>query len=136
MFLRPVDDTGDILPVLSSAALLKGAPAAARLARDRLEMLSGEWWENPARGNAALEMLRETRFTEADLQALAAYLASYIRETPGIQEVRDVSFSAEGRKCFFSCTLETDSGSASLNYELLRSHPCLSTAYGSHVTAV
>ena len=84
MRLRPVDETGDILPVLSPADLIPGAPAVARLVRDRLELLSGDWWENPARGNGILEMLKESRLTEADTQALANYITSYIRQTPGV----------------------------------------------------
>ena len=39
MILRPVDSNGDILPVLSSSALVQGAPAVALLVRDRLELL-------------------------------------------------------------------------------------------------
>ena len=117
MTLRPADGTGDILPALSSAALLKGAAAEKEMVKNRLELLAGEWWENPELGNAAAGMLRETRFTEADLQAPAAYLSSYIRRTPGVRDVRDVSCRADGRTVFFSCTVETDSGSASINYE-------------------
>ena len=51
MILRPVDENGDILPVLSSADLIRGAPATARLVKDRLELLSGDWWENLTWGN-------------------------------------------------------------------------------------
>ena len=48
LLLRPVDDSGDILPVLSSSALVSGSFAVTQLVRDRLNLLSGEWWENPA----------------------------------------------------------------------------------------
>ena len=119
MILRPVDSSGDILPVLSSATLLRGAPAVARLVKDRLELLTGEWWENPAWGNAALDMLQESRMTETDLQALAAYLTSYIRETPGVQDVDDVTFSVEnGRQFTYSCTVVTDDGYAQIDFSL------------------
>ena len=118
MVLRPVDETGDILPVLSSGDLLREAPAAAGLVRDRLNLLSGEWWENPAWGNGILDMLRETRFTEADQQALATYLSSYIRQTPGVQEIRDVTFSMEGRQLCYSCVVDTADGSAQIDYSM------------------
>ncbi len=118
MILRPVDSSGDILPVLSSAGLLRCASAVARLVRDRLELLAGEWWENPAWGNAVVDMLQESRFTEADQQVLASYLTSYIRGTPDVQDVRDVLVSASGRTFSFSCTVETEDGSANINYEL------------------
>ena len=118
MIIRPVDASGDILPVLSSADSLRGAPAVARLVKDRLELLAGDWWENPAWGNAVVDLLRENRYTEADAQALASYLTSYIRETPGVQEIRDVVFSVEGKRFSYTCTVETAEGSADIYYEL------------------
>lgn len=116
--MRPVDASGDILPVLSSSGLVNGAPAVALLVRDRLDLLVGDWWENPEKGNSLLRMMRESRLTEADQQALANSLTSYIRETDGVQDVRDVSCSVAGRQFSFSCTVVTDSGTANINYEL------------------
>ena len=58
MILRPVDENGDVLPVLVSASLLKGTGAVARLVKDRLELLAGDWWENPAWGNAIVDIAR------------------------------------------------------------------------------
>ena len=110
MKIRPVDSNGDILPVLSPADLLRGAPAVALLVRDRLDLLAGDWWENPSWGNEILSMLQESRLTEADRQALAAYLTSYIRETPGVQEVSGVTFSVDGRQFSYQCTVITDEG--------------------------
>lgn len=119
MLLRPVDDTGDILPVLFSAALLRGAQAVARLVKDRLELLAGEWWENPAWGNGILDMIQESRFTESDQQVLASNITSYIRETPGVQDVDDVTFSVEnGRQFSYSCTVVTDDGNAEIDFYL------------------
>ena len=117
MTLRPVDSSGDILPVLSSSALLRGAPAAARLVQDRLELLSGDWWENPALGNEILQMMQESRLTENDLQAVSNYLSAYIRRTPGVLEVRDAVISAEGKRVSFSCIVETGEGTAGIQYE-------------------
>ena len=117
MILRPVDSSGDILPVFSSAALLRGTPAVARLVKDRLELLAGDWWENPAWGNAVVDMLQESRFTEADRQVLASYITSYIRETPGVQDVDDVTFSVgDGRQFSFSCTAVTDNGYTQIDF--------------------
>ena len=113
---RPVDASGDILPVLSPSALLRGAPAAAALVRERLELLAGDWWENPAWGNRALEMLRDAR--PADAQALAAYLSSYIRETEGVLEVRDAEYTIDGRKLLYSCTVDTSEGNEIIEYTL------------------
>ena len=118
MILRPVDSNGDILPVLSSASLLRGPEAVARLVKDRLELLSGDWWENPARGNGILEMLKESRLTETDTRALANYITSYIRRTPGVLEVEDVAIALEGNAFSCSCRVDTEDGPAQIDYML------------------
>ena len=118
MVIRPVDESGDILPVLTPAELLKGVRAETVLIGDRLHLLAGDWWENSSWGNMSVELLKETRYTEADQQLLASYLSSYIRETTGVQDVRDVVWSVSGRQFSFSCTVETDSGSAVISYEI------------------
>ena len=118
MIIRPADEQGDVMPVLSRADMLQGAEAVAALAWDRLELLSGEWWENSAWGNGIPDMLRETRLTEADGPALAAYLTSYIRQTPGVQEIREVSFSPEGRQLSYACVIDTADGSARIDYSI------------------
>ena len=118
MIIRPVDDSGDILPALSSADLLRDTPAVVRLVKDRLELLSGDWWENPARGNGILRMMQESRPGEADRQALANYLTSYIRQTAGVTDVRDVAFALEGRRFSYSCTVECADGTFEITYEV------------------
>ena len=117
MIHRPADEAGDILPVLSLSCLLRGSRAVAQLVRERLSLYTGEWWENPAWGNEILEMLEESRLTGADRQSLAAYLSSYILETPGAGEIRDAAFSAENEKFRFRCVLDTESGTESISYE-------------------
>ena len=64
-------------------------------------------------------MLQESRFTEADQQVLASYITSYIRETPGVQDVDDVTFSVgDGRQFSYSCTVVTDNGYAQIDFSL------------------
>lgn len=118
MRLRPTDDTGDILPIPNTAALLTGAEAAAELVRCRLNLLPGEWWENPDHGCAVFRMLREDRLTAADKTALAACLTEYIRATPGVHTVDRVSASITGRQLTFSCEIRTDDGSANISYSV------------------
>ena len=60
-------------------------------------------------------MLQESRLTEADGQALASYLASYIRETPGVESVSDVSFSVEEKQFRFRCVVQAGSGSVRMD---------------------
>ena len=118
MILRPVDNNGDILPVLSSADLLRDVLAVARLVKDRLELLAGDWWENLSWGNGIINMLQESRLTEADTQALVSYLSSYIRETPGVLDVRDAVGSVSGKQFSFSCTLDTEYGETIIRYSM------------------
>ena len=87
MLLRPVDASGDILPVLSSSALISGPEAVALLVQDRLSLLREEWWETPENGFFLLEELRESRITEADAASISSQISAYIRETPGVRDV-------------------------------------------------
>ena len=93
MILRPVDSNGDVLPVLSSGDLLRGAEAVAQLVRDRLTLFIGEWWEN------------------------CSEIAGYIRGTPGVLDVVNIQVSVVGRKINMSCTVHTEYGTADINYE-------------------
>ena len=118
MVIRPVDENGDVLPVLRPLDLARGAAAEAQLARDRLNMLVRDWWENLGWGNQIIELMKDARLTEADGQALSSYLTGYIRETPGVIDVRDVSFALEGRRFSYSCTAECAEGSFIMHYAL------------------
>ena len=117
MTIRPIDPSGDILPVLSSADLVTGAKAVARLAEYRLNFHTGEWWENPDWGCSVIEQLRDSRLAEADARSFSSYLSAYVRETEGVQEVTDVRYSISGRRFSWSCTVWTESGSAGVAYE-------------------
>ena len=117
MILRPVDAAGDILPVLSSRALLSGPEAVARLVEYRLSLLAGEWWENAGMGFSILEVMRTSRLTENSGSALDSMITSYIRKTTGVQEVEDVRFSVSGRVFSYSCSVRTEEGSASVSYD-------------------
>ena len=117
MILRPVDESGDILPVLSSSVLLSGPEAVAQLVKYRLSLLKGEWWENPSRGFGILEALRQERLTEADASALSSRISEYIRQTPGVRTVEEVRASVSGRRFAYACTVRTEEGTAGVSYE-------------------
>ncbi len=117
MRIRPVDASGDILPVLSSGELLSGPEAVALMVKYRLSLLRGEWWEYPNLGFGILDILRFSRLTEADAPALASSVTDYIRNTPGVQEVEDVLLSVSGRKFSYECTVRTEEGTAPVQYE-------------------
>ena len=117
MLIRPVDASGDVLPVLSSSDLLSGPEAVAQLVQYRLSLLAGEWWENPENGFFILERMRESRITEADASALSSQITAYIRETDGVQDVENVRFSVSGRQLSYSCEVRTEEGTAEVCYE-------------------
>ena len=117
MLFRPVDASGDILPVLSSSAMLSGPEAVTLLVQDWLSLLRGEWWENPENGFFILETMRENRVTDADTASLSSMITAYIRETPGVREVENVRFSVEGRRFVYSCEIRTEEGTAALKFE-------------------
>ena len=118
MRIRPVDQNGDVLPVLHVSEMVSGVSAVARLAEDRLNLLVGDWWENPAWGNEIIRMLQEGRLTEADAQTLSTYLSSYVRETSGVLDVRDERWSLAGSRFSWSCTALTEYGTAAIDYSL------------------
>ena len=118
MKLRPVDQNGDVLPVLHASDLLSGTLAVAKLVEDRLNLFSGDWWENPAWGNEILRMLQEGRLAEADAQSLSTYLAAYVRNTSGVKEVQDEKWNLSGGRFSWSCTVLTEYGSANIDFSL------------------
>ena len=110
--MRPVDASGDILPVLSAADMATGAEAVAVLAADRLRLLTGDWWENPEWGCEILDLIRDSRLTEKDAQAVSTYLSAYVRETPGVLDVRDEQWEFSGSQFRWGCTVVTEYGKA------------------------
>ena len=118
MVIRPVDENGDVLPVQRSRDLARGAAAEAQLARDRLNLLVRDWWENLGWGNQIIELMKDARLTEADGQALSSYLTGCIRETPGVTDVRDVTFSLDGKRFSYSCLAECAEGTFEMVYEV------------------
>ena len=116
--LRPVDSTGDILPVLSVSSLLSGPEAVAALVRYRLNLHAGEWWENPSHGCSILAMLREGRITEADKPAITSAITAYISATPGVHAVENISADISGRRFHYTCTVRTSEGSADIAYSM------------------
>ena len=118
MRIRPEDENGDVLPVLHTGEMLSGYRAVAKLVEDRLNLLTGDWWENPSWGNEILRMLQEGRLTEADAQAVSTYLAEYVRETAGVRDVRNEKWSVTGRRFGWECTVITEYGTVGVEYRM------------------
>jgi len=90
MTSRNVDDSGDILPVVSPGDLARGTDAAAIGLADHLRMFTGEWWENPENGNGIFDLIAGERVREKQVPALCSYLSSYVGSFPEVEEVTDV----------------------------------------------
>ncbi len=116
MLLRPVDASGDILPVLSTSVLVSDPESVVLLVRDRLNLFSGEWWENPSWGCEIFDMIRSGRVMDSDVSSLASYLSSYIAATPGVQSVEDVHTAVSGRRFTFSCRVLTEHGGGDVSF--------------------
>ncbi len=110
MLSRPVDSSGDILPVLSHSDLLSGPDAVGAGLRDYLRLFPGDWWEHPDRGNQIFDLISVSRRTEQDARTLSAALSAYIQSFPGIRSVSEARSSFSGRRFSFSCTAHTEAG--------------------------
>ena len=117
MRMRPTDENGDVLPVLHASDMFSGSLAVAKLVEDRLNLFSGDWWENPSWGNEILRMMQEGRLTEVDAQSLSTYLAGYVRGTAGVKEVQDEKWGLVGGRFSWSCTVITEYGKTDIHYE-------------------
>lgn len=110
MLSRPVDPSGDILPVLTPEDLLSGPEAAAAGLADHLRLFAGDWWEYADRGNEIPDLLSAAPRTERDPETLSGYLASFVQDFPAVTSVSDARASSSGRAFTFSCTAHTESG--------------------------
>lgn len=111
MTARPVDASGDILPVLSPGGLLSGPAAVAEAVRNSLRLNTGDWWEDPSRGLPLLELLRSVRLTEADLPAVTNLVAACIAEVPEVLSVSEVTAELTGHQVSVSARIRTAGGS-------------------------
>ena len=110
MLFRPVDPSGDILPVLSSADLISGPEGVAASLRDHLNLFAGDWWEYADRGNEILELMALARRTEQDARTLSSCLRNYLQSFPAVRSLSDVRAVFAGREFRFSCTVHMETG--------------------------
>ncbi|MCR4876507.1 MAG: hypothetical protein K5922_05000 [Clostridiales bacterium] len=110
LLARPVDGSGDILPVRSASDLLTGNEAAAAGLRDHLKLFRGDWWEYAEKGNEIFELMAIARGTSQDAATLQSWLTAYILTFPGIVSVTDIRSSFTGHAFSYSCTAHTEQG--------------------------
>ena len=108
MTLRPIDSSGNILPVLTGEELLTDAAAVGQLAVYRLHLMKGDWWENPEEGCRVLKILGEDEYLgEEKADALQEAVTEVLRTTPGVTGVEDIIVSRSGEQWRCSCRLTT-----------------------------
>ncbi len=110
MTARPVDASGDILPVLSPASLLSEAPAVASALSAHLRLFTAAWWEYPARGNPVFDLMAAGPIQEKDLPALSACITSCLLTFPAVRSVSDVAASLSGSVLTYSAVANLTSG--------------------------
>ena len=110
MTARPVDASGDILPVPSPASLISEAPAAASALSDHLRLFTADWWEYPARGNPVFDLMASGPIQEKDLPALSACITSYILTFPAVRSVADVTASLSGSVLTYTAVANLSAG--------------------------
>ena len=106
MRARPVDANGDMLPVAFADDEITGAKAVAQVAKQRLQFLYGEWWEDETEGFRILPFLEATVRRDR-LQMLAKYISSYIADTEGVTSVTNDKIELVGRQATYYCVLHT-----------------------------
>ena len=110
MTARPVDTSGDILPVLSPASLLSEAPAVASALSAHLRLFTADWWEYPSRGNPVFDLMASGPVQEKDLPALSACITSYILTFPAVRSVSDAAASLTGSILMYSAVAHLSTG--------------------------
>ena len=112
MTARPVDASGDILPVLSPASLLSDPLAAASALSDHLRLFTADWWEYPARGNPVFVLMASGPVQEKDLPALSACITSWLLTFPAVRSVSDVTASLTGSVLTYTAVASLTSGAS------------------------
>ena len=113
MLVRPLSETGDMMPVWSTDQMLTGAKAAAQVVQTRLQFFQGEWWEDENIGFGIPQYLIDT-LKSSDINMAAKYISQYISETEGVERVDNVVYSQVGRQMLFGCTVVVNGESESV----------------------
>ena len=111
MLFRPVDENGDMMPVLTSSQMLTGGEAVRMAAEARVALVEGEWWEDPELGFRMYSMLIDSA-RAGDAQMLENYITAYLAQTQGCTGVINTSVELKNRGIYYNCTLLADDGSS------------------------
>ena len=117
MKVRPVDGSGDMLPIYESSQMLEGAEAIAQIVKERLLFMRGEWWEDETLGIGIPDFLSRTVKSE-QINLLDKYITSYIGETEGVEAVTNATVEFVDRVLILKCVVQTSEGSALVEVNL------------------
>ena len=114
MITRPLDASGDIMPVASLSQMASGAEAVGIAIRHRVSLVEGEWWEDEDLGFGIPEFLGNAR-GDSGVEMLGMYVSSYIADTP---EVTAVNGSVTFENHAVNYTASVAAGGARLETEV------------------
>lgn len=106
MIVRPVDENGDMMPIAYESQMLEGGEAVAQVARQRLELYYGEWWEDETLGFRIPKFLAEGVRKE-NLELMEKYISAYLKRTEGVDSLSDTSVVYMNRELTYSGVLHT-----------------------------
>lgn len=117
MRYRPVDENGDMVPILSLSDLKEGREAVALAVMHRLKLINGEWWENEDLGFRMWDyLIASAKAGQADF--LMSYITSYIMETEGCTGMTDVSIDYSNRQLVYKGKILTEFGTQEIEAEV------------------
>ena len=117
MVVRPTDENGDMMPIAYSSQMISGAKAVAQVAKQRLMLYFGEWWEDGSAGFRLPQFLSDGVRSE-NAGMLVQYISSYLSATEGVTSVDGSAVSLDGRRMTFSCVLHIGEETEELEVEL------------------
>ena len=107
MIVRPIDENGDMMPIAYASQMLEGGEAVAQVARQRLELYYGEWWEDETAGFRIPEFLA-SGVRKENLELMEKYISSYVKRTEGVDNISDTSVTYLNREMTYSGVIHTE----------------------------
>lgn len=111
MLVRPVDENGDMMPISYASQMLEGGDAVGQVARQRLELYYGEWWEDETAGFRIPQFLA-TGVRKENLELMEKYISSYVKRTEGVESISDTSVIYYNRELTYTGIIHTQGESS------------------------
>ncbi len=102
MITRPVDENGDMIPVIKQSEMLTDAAAVAKVVKSRIQFAYGQWWEDESQGFRVPQFLKNG-VRRRDVEMLTRYITAYVMQTEGVGAVTNVQMEITDRTASYSC---------------------------------